>query len=97
MSTMNMPGFTADASLYSNTSSYRTAGGDYSGGHQQVDPQFWSELGDALKAVGHALWGGVRCTAATTKLGVTCAAVPETGDVGACTDAASEWAESCFD
>jgi hypothetical protein len=97
MDKMSVPGFSADASLYANTATYRPAGAGYSGGRQQVVPQFWRELGNAIKEVGNALLGGVKCTAATAILGAACGAIAETGDVAACTDATQEWVENCFD
>lgn len=102
MGRMNVPGFSADASLYANTRTYGSARVGYSVGNQQMVPQFWKEIGDflwgAAKATGEAVWEGVLCTAATANVAVSCTAgLAETGDVAACTDAISEWPEFCID
>jgi hypothetical protein len=98
MDKMNVPGFTADASLYANAGTYRAG---YSGGHQQVVPQNWlGDLGRAMwndiKGAGNLFWGGVRCTVATTAVGVHCVAGAETGDGSECANAISDWTDNCI-
>jgi hypothetical protein len=93
---MNIPGFTADASLYRTSASYQSTGVVYGSGERQVVFQFWSELWDGIKAVADTVWGGFECTAATGKMIVTCGTIPDTGDVAACTEAAVGWVKDCY-
>jgi hypothetical protein len=51
MNTIKMPGFTAEASLYSTSASYQSTTKVYRSGEQQVAPQFWSELWGGIKKV----------------------------------------------
>jgi hypothetical protein len=94
----NIPGFTAEASLSKASAHYRTASYEPPSGYLQlIAPQsFRGTVGDVLKDIGELLWDGIVCSAATLKIGAACAEALETGDVAACTDAISEWPESCI-
>jgi len=97
MNRMNVPGFSADASLYVNTRTYRLSEAAYSCGNQEVVPQFWREIGNFFSGVGDLIWSTAKCSLATAKVGVHCTAgIWETGNVAACADAVSEWSESCI-
>lgn len=95
MDRINLPGFSADASLYANTGTYRHPGAGYSSGQQQVVPQFWRGLWNAIVRVGEDLSAIGECAAATAIMGAQCGAILETGDVAACTDAAQEVKAAC--
>src|SRR4051812_44092604 len=94
----NVPGFTAEASLRKPRAYYRTAfAGPPNGPPQLVTPQsFLGAIGDFFEGLGNLLWDGVKCTAATTKVGVECTVGLKEGDVGGCANALSEWSESCI-
>jgi hypothetical protein len=97
MGRMNVPGFTADFSLYANTRAYKSEGAGYGVGHQLVVPQLLDEIGNFFSKVGEALWEGVVCSVATAKVAANCSEMGVTGDVAACTDAISDWSDSCID
>jgi hypothetical protein len=104
MDRMNVPGFSAGASLYANTGAYRSLGAGYDGGHQQVVPQqnwlgdlgrqIWSDL----KGMSKVLWETAECAYATQDMIEHCGPAGQavTGPAG-CADAYSEWRTACFD
>ena len=76
MTRSNIPGFTADASLYVSHETYRMTATSFSDGTQQISPQFWSELWEGIKGVGTKLIKvGCKtgCAAGGTALGLACA------------------------
>ena len=101
-----LPAFTAEASLGKTSTQYRTqfnrATGVIGDSAQFILTQNW--FGDLGRFIGRTLWGvgelaveGIECAAATGHVAASCTAgIAETGDVGMCATAISEWSDSCI-
>ena len=105
MTVINMPGFTAEASIGKTSTQYRTRS-DWTTSDMAhvIVPQgikdFFKGVGESLLGaalgVGGLAWSGLQCSYATAKVLGKCAEAFDTGDVQECADGISEWKESCF-
>jgi hypothetical protein len=82
MSKTNLPGFTAEASLYRTNTSYQSAAKAYGSGEQQIISQLsWGDIWDGLKSLGETLLhAGCKAACATAGGAITAGCV--TGSEG---------------
>ncbi|GEM_PF-4533753 len=82
MSKTNLPRFTADASLYRTSTSYRSTAKTYGSREQQVISQLsWGDIGDFFKSLGEKLLhAGCKAACATAGGAITAGCV--TGSEG---------------
>jgi len=102
MNVINMPGFTANASLGTTNTQYRRPSvWTTSDPAHAIVPQNWlgdlfRQMGSDLEGVGELLWGGIKCSAATANLAAKCFEGAEIGDGSECSNAGNDWVENCW-